>query len=275
MPELPDVEHARRCLERWLLHKTLARVAASKTRLLRGSSVAALESLQGRRIENVRRHGKWLLVAFDGRQGLALHLGMTGRLSLERSRDPVRWSRAQLETAEGTRVHFQDPRMFGRLAAGSLARLRHELGLDQLGPDVWDEPPSAKVLGSALAHRRRAVKDLLMDQTVLAGLGNIQATEALWKARIHPARRAASLRLDEVRALIAAIRWTLARTLKSMGTPGDTTAAPPGSKAVFRVYGRAGETCPRCRTRLETMRIGGRQSAFCPKCQQAWRKRRR
>ena len=266
MPELPEVEHARRSFERWLWHKRIARVALPKTRVLRGSSVAALRALAGHRVEEVRRHGKWLEVSFDRGLALALHLGMTGKLVREQPGREVRWSRARFVTDDGTVVHFQDQRLFGRLAAGPRDALEQALQLDRLGPDAWDAPLSADQLGARLSERKRALKEALLDQTVVAGLGNIQATEALWKARLHPARPASSLAPAELRALVKAIHWTLARTFRTID--GDEiTYLEEGGENVFRVYGRAGKPCPRCGTTLEARRLGGRASVFCPQCQ--------
>jgi formamidopyrimidine-DNA glycosylase len=270
MPELPEVEFARRCLERWLGGETVTRVEADPTRVVRGSSPAALAALAGLRLERVERRGKWLVASFERGLGLVGHLGMTGKLGLQRPGDPpVPWSRARFYRKDKAIVHFRDPRMFGRLAAGPLETLLRDEGLAALGPDAWDAPYSPAGLQARLRGRRGAVKAALLDQAVLAGVGNIQATEALHHARIHPARRADSLTRAELERLLAGLRWSLARTL-AMATGDELTyVEEPGADNPFLVYGRAGEPCPRCGGPLRSMVIGGRTSAFCPRCQRA------
>lgn len=270
MPELPEVEFARRCFERWLGGEKLAKVEADRTRIVRGSSPEALASLGGRRVERVERRGKWLVVTFDRGLGLIGHLGMTGKLELQRPGEPPpSSSRARFHRKDEAIVHFRDPRMFGRLAAGPLDALLQDEGLASLGPDAWDAPPTPASFAAALHGCRRAIKDAIMDQTVLAGVGNIQATEALHHARIHPAKPANRLTLPEVKRLLRSIRWSLARTLRTLDGERISYVEEPGSPNPFLVYGRAGEPCPRCRAGLKSMVIGGRTSAFCPRCQRA------
>lgn len=272
MPELPEVEFARRSLESWLGGKKLAAVEAERTRVLRGSTPEALAELAGHRVRAIDRRGKWLLWRLDGGLGLLSHLGMTGKFVLRRRHEPPpRWSRAHFLRSDGAAIHYQDQRMFGRLLPGPLAELEEEDVWRTLGPDAWESLPKPKEWRAILSSRRRAIKDVLSDQTVVAGLGNIQSTEALFMAQIHPARPAAELTDDEVRRLTLAIRRTLERTLKlDEGREGDIAYVEEGTEEnPFLVYGRAGESCPRCGTTLEKRTIGGRTTAFCPKCQPA------
>lgn len=271
MPELPEVEFARICLRRWLQRKTLARVEAERTRVLRGSSPEALEALAGHRLLEVERRGKWLLLRFDQGMGVLGHLGMTGKFVLQKKREPApSHSRARFVRADGAVIHYRDPRLFGRLLPGPLDAITGEEGWATLGPDAWDAPLSAGELHARLATRKRAVKEVLMDQTVLAGLGNIQATEALFLAKVHPARPAASITPAEARRLASAIRETLERTLAmNEGDEAITYVEEDPEQNPFLVYGRTGEPCPRCRTPLVSLPLGGRTSAFCPRCQPA------
>ena len=140
-----------------------------------------------------------MLWRFDG-QGVLAHLGMTGKFELQEPGEPaVRWSHAQFERSDGAMVHYRDPRQFGRLTVAPLAKLLSTEPLASLGPDAWESKPTSKVLQERLSARKRPIKDVLFDQTVLAQLGNIQVTEALWNARIHPLRPAAELTRDELR----------------------------------------------------------------------------
>jgi formamidopyrimidine-DNA glycosylase len=277
MPELPEVEFARRCALRWLGSDPLKLVSAEPTRVLREASPEAMAALSGHRVTEIHRRGKWLLWELSGGLGLIAHLGMTGKLVLQAPGDPdVRWSRARFVRADGAVVHFQDPRMFGRLSPGRFDELRLDAGFRALGPDAWDEPLSGAELHARLAGRKRAVKDVVMDQTVLAGIGNIQATEALFRARIHPARAASSLSAGECQRLVEGMHWSLARTLAM--NKGDKIVYVEESGGVenpFLVYDRAGEPCPECGRPVEKTVIGGRTSAYCPHCQPVTRSGRR
>jgi formamidopyrimidine-DNA glycosylase len=266
MPELPEVEFARGCLSRWAVGRTLVRVEGSRTRVLRGLSKKALAVLAGRAVQAVERRGKWLVLRLDGGLGLVAHLGMTGKFERdEPGAPPVRWSRVRFVLSDGRVLHYRDPRMFGEIRAGSLEKLVQDL--PELGPDALGI--SARELKPLLAGRRRPIKDLLMDQRVLAGLGNIYATEALFSARIHPARQGGALSDREVERLARAITRSLEKMLDRSGGDRITYVEEARHTNPFLVYGRARTPCPRCGTRLSKRTIGGRTSVFCPTCQPA------
>lgn len=269
MPELPEVEFARGCIERWLKGKPLVRVEADRTRIVRGSSPAALEELVQHKLQRVERRGKWLLWQFDHDRGVLAHLGMTGKYILQKPKDgPVSHSRVRFFREDGAVVHYQDPRMFGRMAAGPIEKLRADPGFHALGPDAWNDPPSADALYGTLHARKRAVKEVLMDQTVLAGVGNIYATEALFHAGVHPARAGSSLTPEECRDIAEGIHWSLARSLKMNKGDKIVYVEEAGEhENPFLIYGKEGEPCPTCGTPLQSIRIGGRTSTFCPHCQ--------
>ena len=269
MPELPEVEFARSCLSRWLGGRTLTKVEADPTRVIRGAPPKAFAGLARDRLEKIERRGKWLLLRFASARGVLAHLGMTGKFELARRGAPaVRWSRVRFTRSDGAVVHYRDPRQFGHLRVAPLSELLTTEPLKSLGPDAKDHPPSASALTARLHRSRRKIKEVLMDQTVIAGLGNIQVTEALFLARIHPARRADSLTAAEVRRIRQAIGKSLARTLAM--NSGDKITYVEESKRVenpFLVYGKANSPCPKCEAPLEKMVIGGRTSAFCTACQ--------
>lgn len=194
---------------------------------------------------------------------------MTGKFELQRPGEPaVRWSRARFVRKDRAIVHFRDPRMFGRLLPGHLDEIVREEGFATLGPDAWREPLSGPALAQRLAGSRRPIKDALLDQTILAGIGNIQATEALFRAGVHPARPAAALTKTEFERIAAGIHWSLARTLAMNKGDKITYVEESGAEEnPFLVYGRAGEACPECGRTLDKLVIGGRTSAYCPVCQ--------
>ena len=269
MPELPEVEFARSCLSRWLGGRTLRSVEADPTRVIRGASPEAFAALARHRVTRVERRGKWLLWHLAPDLGVLAHLGMTGKFELTRpGRPPVRWSRVRFTRPDGAVVHYRDPRQFGHIRVAPLSVLLASEPLKSLGPDAKDHLPTAHALGARLSKSRRRVKEVLMDQTVLAGLGNIQATEVLFLARVHPARRAASLTPAETSRIREAIAKSIARTLAM--NSGDKITYVEESKRIenpFLIYGKAKSPCPKCRALLRKVIIGGRTSAFCPSCQ--------
>lgn len=268
MPELPEVEYAARCLRLWMKGRRIERVVAADTRVLRPSRPRDLVKLAGRRVLGVERHGKTLLVLFDEGMGLFAHLGMTGKFVLARDGAAApRHSRASFHVPGVGVVHYNDPRLFGRLVAAPMAELRAMKHIRALGPDALAGGAEPGELGPRLLATRRAVKVVLMDQTILAGLGNIQVTEALWRAKLHPLRASSSLEKAEIRRLSKAILRTLRETLVLEDGPEITYVEEPGADNPFQIYGKAGERCPRCRTVIVKKDIGGRTSAFCPKCQ--------
>jgi formamidopyrimidine-DNA glycosylase len=273
MPELPEVEHAARLLRRWLRGRVVRRAEAESTRIFRGSDPARFEAeLRGRRLERLERRGKYLLFAFDGDVGLLSHLGMTGKwVRSEPGEPPPSHSRARLLLDDRRVVHYRDPRLFGQISLHPAGALENLPEIRALGADPVRDGVDPARLGDALGHTRRAVKVALLDGRIVAGVGNIQATEALFRARIHPARPGRSLSAKEVKALArgveASIELTLARLGGKNASRPATYVEEDHSQNPFLVYGRAGSPCPRCGTVLLKMQLGGRGSTYCPRCQ--------
>ena len=280
MPELPEVEFARGCLERWLGGEKLARVEADRGRVTRGTPLSAFEALAGHTVKRVERRGKWLLWHFDDGTGVLAHLGMTGKFEMTEADAVPRSSRVRFVRRDGAVVHYRDPRQFGRLQVAQVRELLERDPLASLGPDAHEPPLGQVLLKERLGTRKRSIKDVLMDQTVVAGLGNIQVTDALYLAKIHPLRSTASLTSAEITALSKAIRKSLLRTLAM--NRGDKIVYVEESQRrenPFYIYGKAGQPCPRCKTTLRKISIASRTTAFCPHCQekprgQAARKRK-
>jgi len=273
VPELPEVEHAARSLQRWLTDERIEAAEGTRTRVFRGSSAQAFaRALRGRTLERVERRGKHLLLRFDGGAGLLSHLGMTGRWLLRAPGEPPpTLSRARLRLAGGAVVHYDDPRMFGLIRVVPAADLLALPEIRGLGPDPVHDGVDAAALGEALGRTARPVKVALLDPAVIAGIGNIYATEALFLAGVHPARPAHSLGPAEVEAVAEGIRVVIAEALAGIeaAVGGELLYLSGGSATEnrFQIYDRAGAACPRCAAVLEKTTLGGRTSAYCPGCQ--------
>jgi len=221
--------------------------------------------LTGRRVVGLERRGKYLLALLDDGAQLLMHLGMTGQIG-DAPEDRHTHLRLSFDDA-GPEVRFHDVRKFGKVQL--LAAGRVSARLDRLGPDALTA--SGRTLFLATRGRRAAIKTVLLDQAVVAGIGNIYADEALFDARIRPGRRAARVSADECRRLAAAVRRILRAGIRAGGSTIDDYRKPDGSAGAYqenhRVYGRTGEPCQRCRTAIRRLVIGQRSSHYCPHCQ--------
>jgi formamidopyrimidine-DNA glycosylase len=275
MPELPEVEQQARVLARRLAGVRIEQATADATPLLRGQDPRAFRrALAGRALVQSERRGKYLILSFDGPLSLLSHLGMTGkwvrRAESERAPPHVR---ARLALSDGSVLYYDDQRMLGRLLVLPRGEIERMPEIAELGPDPVRDALTAATLGARLGKTRRAVKVALMDPTVIAGLGNIYATEACFLAGIHPARPASSLSRVELGALAEAIREVLQQAFARQGEQDELTYVSAGGENPFLVYDRSGDPCPRCGDGIEKLVLGGRTSAFCPSCQRAQRRR--
>ena len=272
MPELPEVETVRASLEPKLVGRRFEGVEIFDSRLTRPTDPAEVAAeLVGEVVATVGRRGKYLIVRFESGLVLLIHLRMTGSLVHTRNGiEPDSHLRAVVSLDDGSDIRYRDVRRFGTwlvLRGDELdPYLATRLGLEPLEPAF-----SARDLGERLGGRRAPVKAALLDQRILAGVGNIYADEALWRARIDPTRPAGKLGEREIRALHRGIRRALeagiarqGATLRDYRTPDG---AAGGMQHEFKVYGRGGEPCSRCRAPIEKTRIAGRGTWFCPACQ--------
>ncbi len=270
MPELPEVEIARRSLVRWLDGRRVVRAIPDETaRTFRGADPSMFTKLTGA-LEGTERRGKYLLAAFSDGYGALWHLGMTGKLVRRPQGHEERWSRARLELDDGCAVHFRDPRLFGRIepVKGGLEVLRALPPFVELGVDPLVDGLTAASLEEAVGRSKQDLKVALMDQGRIAGLGNIHAAEALFRAGVHPERKAQSLGKAEWTKLARAIRDSIAFALADAeGQDEIEYVEEPGAQNPFHIYGRAGEPCRRCKTKVRSLIQGGRTTHYCPTCQ--------
>jgi formamidopyrimidine-DNA glycosylase len=274
VPELPEVEIAARNLREWTRGRRIVKVEPSPgtARIFRPSRPAALAgALAGARFVEIGRRGKQLLVALEkggAPVGLLAHLGMTGKWLRRRQGEPVpRFSRARFALDDGAALHFTDLRLFGRLRVVPGARFAEVPEVAALGPDPFADGVDPATLREALRRSRLPVKVRLMDQRVLAGVGNIYASEALFRAKIDPRRRSDSLTPAEVKRLAGTVLEAMREGIARQESP-EITYVEEGGENPFLVYAREGEKCPRCR-RAEIRRLvqAARSTFFCPRCQ--------
>lgn len=280
MPELPEVEHAARTLRRLALGRRVVRLVADPRarRLFRpGGAPALAAAVEGARLAGVDRRGKQLLLAFEaaaGPVGVNSHLGMTGKwLAGPAWAAPAGGPlpphvRAALLLDDGSAVHYRDPRMFGRLRLVPGARFEALPEVAALGPDPLHDGIDAGALREALAATRRPIKVALLDQGLLAGVGNIHAAEACWRARLDPRRRADRLTAGEVAALARGLRATFRFALAKLDGP-EVEYIEEGGENPFHAYGREGARCrhPGCGGEIRRTVQAQRSTFWCPRCQ--------
>jgi formamidopyrimidine-DNA glycosylase len=271
MPELPEVEYVARQLRDRLVGRRFAGVRVLWDRAVAGTDPRAFEAaLVGRRVTGVGRRGKHLLIALDDGDTLVVHRRMSGNLVFSPPAPPDEpYVRVAFDLDDGRRLLYTDPRKFGRLAL--LSPAAHETSLAALGPEPLDEEFTPQALAERLRGRDRALKALLLDQSVIAGLGNIYADEALYRARLHPLRAGSSLSEDEVAALYAGIRGALETGIAHGGTTfgrhRDVDNEAGTNLEHVEVYRRTGQPCPRCGTPIARIAVAQRGTHYCPNCQ--------
>ena len=284
MPELPEVENIALGLREVIVGKRIERVCVVLPAIVRGPYRRRwrrfLEELCGRRIERVTRRAKRLILTMEGDSALVFQLGMTGKFLLPARDEPSgaadrhTHTRLVMTFADGRELHFIDVRRFGRvwclrdLDPDAPDAAMEAAGMTPLGP----EPLLVSRAAFAGALRsRRPVKALLLDQTRIAGLGNIYVDESLWAAGIRPDRSCASIAEDEAALLLREIKKVLRRAIRHGGTTFSDFRNPYGDMGRFRrrlkAYGRTGEPCKRCGTAIERHVVAGRGTHICPRCQ--------
>lgn len=269
MPELPEVEFAARRLRRWALGRRIVDVGAEAARPLRDITPHALKAgAVGRQVAAVRRQGKQLFIDLDDGQVLWVHLGMTGKfLHRPAAAEPRAGRRAWFLLDDGQRLDFLDSRRFGRLRLLPRAAVAAHPEAARLGPDALALSADPVAFGARLVGTRRAVKVALMDQAVMAGVGNIYASEALFLAGLAPTRPASGLSPAEQARLAAGMQRTMSESLAREQDDEIHYLQEVQAQNPFLVYGRAGEPCPTCQAPIERFMLAQRATFWCPACQ--------
>ena len=271
MPELPEVEYVARQLRDSLIGRRIERAEVLWARTVEPAEPDEFaQRVAGRTVRGVGRRGKYLLLELDEGLSLAIHRRMSGNLIFAPRGAQRPYVRVRFALDDGRDLLYTDPRKFGRVTL--LESGGQTAGMAALGPEPLAAEFTPAVLAARLAGRRRAIKALLLDQTAVAGLGNIYADEALFRARIHPLRPASSLTPAEIRRLHEGIRGALETGLAHGGTTfgryRDVNDEAGRNLEHVAVYQRTGQLCPRCgRARIERITVAQRGTHFCPHCQ--------
>ncbi len=266
MPELPEVETIRRGLS-FNIGAVLSEIELNRQDIVRARDYEPAE-LAGRCLEDIDRRGKYLIMSFGG-HFLIVHLGMSGRFYVLPEQEPISETHVHmiLHMDNGYKMLYKDARRFG----GVWFTADPGPVLRKLGPEPFDPAFTIEYLFNATRNRKVAIKTFILNQSIIAGLGNIYADESLFAARITPSRPASSLSMPEAQMLHRAIIKVLTQAIKSCGTTfrdyRDGFNQEGQFQNLIQVYGRSGESCKQCSAALERVVIGGRSTHFCPKCQ--------
>lgn len=278
MPELPEVETIRRDLEKEAVGKRIKTVEVTGTRSIRRhtNKKQFIGRLEGRKITGVDRKGKYLLVKIEGGDYLVIHLGMSGQLLWSKSgkEEKAKHTHVVISFTTAGQLRFLDPRTFGELFVTTVDELEAAVPeLAHLGFDPVEEAISWTVFGEMLHAKRRKLKDLLMDQKFIAGIGNLYSDEILWTAGLRYDRSSDDLTSQEIRRLYRAMSETLHDAIKHRGSSladeqyRDLFGKVGGYSSEHNVYDREGQPCRRCRSPIHRLKLGGRSHFLCERCQ--------
>jgi formamidopyrimidine-DNA glycosylase len=275
MPELPEVEITRRGLLP-LLNQTVEHVVIRNASMRWPIPTHLTETLVNQKLVSLKRRAKYILAEFESGHAnssgtLLLHLGMSGRISLlDRNYPPEKHDHFDIAFKDGSVLRLRDPRRFGAVLWAGLEPNNHAL-LAPLGPEPLEADFNAKYLHTALVSRSAAIKVAIMDSHLVVGVGNIYASESLFRARIHPKTPAKNLNLKQCEKLVAEIKLTLNAALEAGGSSISDFFGADGMPGYFQqeyfVYGRTDEACKVCRKLIKCIRLGQRSTFFCAHCQ--------
>ena len=268
MPELPEVQTVVDTLSPRLVGGTFRRIAHVRGDIVRPCGFNLHDALWGRTVTSITRRGKRIVIGLDDGNALYFHLGMTGQMTISSSDAPIEPHThfiADLKSKD--QLRFRDPRRFGGIFW--LGHGASHVNSDRMGPEPLTM--TANQLAAKLSGTKRAIKNALMDQRVIAGLGNIYVDESLFAAGIHPLKRADRLKTDEVARLTKSIKAILKRAIRHRGSSlrdyVDADGKRGGFQSLHRVYAREGQPCVTCKSPITRMILGGRSTHWCPSCQ--------
>jgi len=273
MPELPEVETIRRDLEEKVRGKRIERVIIKNEKSVKVPSPREfIQKMERKVLDEMHRRGKYLILGLDSEDSLVLHLGMTGSLIYSKAGEKIDYSRVVFLLENNAQLSFTDVRGFGGLWFVPDGKFEEVVPtLANLGPEPLETDFTLEKFKQLLKDKKGKIKTLLMDQSFIAGVGNVYAQEALFLSGIHPTRGPSSLLDREIeklyRNLVHVLREAISYRGSSINTYVDLVGRQGSYEPRLRVYGQAGSSCPRCGHVIERMEVGGRGTYSCPRCQ--------
>ncbi len=272
MPEMPEVETVRRTLLPLIKGKTIKEVTVWYPKIITGDAKEFKKQLAGKRIETIDRYAKYLLIRLSGNLTVVSHLRMEGKYRLVKiNTKKDKHDHVQIVFSDNSALRYNDVRKFGRMQLIKTGTEKEKTGISKLGAEPNSAAFTVSYLQNGLARKKKNIKNTLLDQSVVAGLGNIYVDEVLWETKIHPLSQANTIPAEKVAQLHDNINSLIELAIAERGTTIhtylDANGKTGGFQKMLQVYGHKGEPCVRCGTPLEKIKVNGRGTTFCPKCQ--------
>ena len=272
MPEMPEVETVRRTLLPLIKGKTIKEVTVWYPKIITGDAKEFARQLTGKKIENIDRYAKYLLIRLSDNLTIVSHLRMEGKYRLVKiNTKKDKHDHVQIIFSDNSALRYNDVRKFGRMQLIKTGTEKQKTGIGKLGAEPNSAAFTVSYLQKGLARKKKNIKNTLLDQSVVAGLGNIYVDEVLWETKIHPLSMANSIPDTKVAELHDNINSLIELAIAERGTTVhtylDANGKTGGFQKMLQVYGHKGEPCMRCGTPLEKIKVNGRGTTFCPKCQ--------
>ena len=272
MPEMPEVETVRRTLLPLIKGKTIKEVTVWYPKIITGDAKEFAKQLTGKKIENIDRYAKYLLIRLSDNLTIVSHLRMEGKYRLVKiNTKKDKHDHVQIVFKDNSALRYNDVRKFGRMQLIKTGTEREKTGIGKLGVEPNSAAFTVSYLQNGLARKKKNIKNTLLDQSIVAGLGNIYVDEVLWETKIHPLSQANTIPAEKISQLHDNINSLIELAIAERGTTIhtylDANGKTGGFQKMLQVYGHKGEPCVRCGTPLEKIKVNGRGTTFCPKCQ--------
>ncbi len=272
MPEMPEVETVRRTLLPLIKGKTIKEVTVWYPKIITGDAKEFKQQLVGKKITTIDRYAKYLLIRLSGNLTVVSHLRMEGKYRLVKiNTKKDKHDHVQIVFSDNSALRYNDVRKFGRMQLIKTGTEKEKTGISKLGAEPNSAAFTISYLQNGLARKKKNIKNTLLDQSVVAGLGNIYVDEVLWETKIHPLSQANTIPAERVAQLHDNINSLIELAIAERGTTIhtylDANGKTGGFQKMLQVYGHKGEPCVRCGTPLEKIKVNGRGTTFCPKCQ--------
>ena len=272
MPEMPEVETVRRTLLPLIKGKTIKEVTVWYPKIITGDAKEFKRQLVGKKITTIDRYAKYLLIRLSGNLTVVSHLRMEGKYRLVKiNTKKDKHDHVQIVFSDNSALRYNDVRKFGRMQLIKTGTEKEKTGISKLGAEPNSAAFTVSYLQNGLVRKKKNIKNTLLDQSVVAGLGNIYVDEVLWETKIHPLSQANTIPAEKVAQLHDNINSLIELAIAERGTTIhtylDANGKTGGFQKMLQVYGHKGEPCVRCGTPLEKIKVNGRGTTFCPKCQ--------